>query len=386
MLKIDNEFKNLIPPLSKEEYEQLEKNILEFGIQDDICTWNGIIIDGHNRYEIACRHGLGYKTSEFIFNDRQEVICWMIDNQVGRRNLADFVKFELKDKKTEILKEKGKDKMSLGGGDKKSDDYKSGLSIIDKPDNNIKETHNTQKIIADELKWSTGKVAQAKIIKDKAPEEVKEKLRNKEITINQAYNTIKYAEKEQKREEKRQENQVKIDNTKDITKLEGVYQTILIDPPWDWSDEGDVDQFGRAKPDYQTMTIDELMKLPVGRLSDDNCHLYLWVTNRSLPKAFNLINEWGFRYITCITWVKPSFGMGNYFRGSTEQLLFAVKGSQPLKRKDVGTHFMAERGKGHSSKPECVYDLIESCSHSPYLEMFSRKERSNWTMWGEANG
>lgn len=194
---------------------------------------------------------------------------------------------------------------------------------------------------------------------------------------------VKREEKEQKREEKRQENQIKISNAKDIKELQGVYQTILIDPPWDWSDEGDINQMGRAKPDYATMTIDELMQLPVNRLSDDNCHLYLWVTNRSLPKAFKLIEQWGFRYITCLTWVKPSFGMGNYFRGSTEQLLFAVKGSQPLKRKDVGTHFFADRGEHHSSKPETVYSLIESCSYAPYLEMFSRKNREGWTMWGE---
>jgi N6-adenosine-specific RNA methylase IME4 len=162
--------------------------------------------------------------------------------------------------------------------------------------------------------------------------------------------------------------------------------TKLLDPPWDWSDEGDINQLGRAKPDYTTMTIEELCKLPVGKLSDNNCHLYLWVTNRSLPKAFKLIEQWGFRYITCITWVKPSFGMGNYFRGSTEQLLFAVKGSQPLKRKDVGTHFLANRGKYHSSKPDYVYGLIESCSYGPYLEMFSRNKRENWTMWGESYG
>ena len=162
-----------------------------------------------------------------------------------------------------------------------------------------------------------------------------------------------------------------------------MFQTIVTDPPWDWSDEGDVNQFGRTKPEYATMPIEEIEKLPIDKISDENCHLYLWVTNRSLPKAFRLIKNWGFRYITCLTWVKPSIGVGNYFRGSTEQVLFAVKGCQPLKRKDVGTHFLANRGEVHSAKPDEFYSLVESCSYAPYIDVFGRKERDGWSVWGE---
>ena len=161
----------------------------------------------------------------------------------------------------------------------------------------------------------------------------------------------------------------------------------MIDPPWDWGDEGDVDQLGRARPTYGTMTFDELLALPVGERADVDCHLYLWITNRSLPKGFALMERWGFRYITALTWCKPSIGMGNYFRGSTEHVLFGVRGSQQLKRKDVGTWFAAPRGpNGHSSKPGEFYPLVESCSPGPYLEMFARSERAGWLSWGaEAN-
>jgi N6-adenosine-specific RNA methylase IME4 len=75
--------------------------------------------------------------------------------------------------------------------------------------------------------------------------------------------------------------------------------------------------------------------------------------------------------------------MGQYFRGQTEQVLFGVKGSQPLKRKDVGTWFAAPRGPGgHSSKPPEFLALVESCSPGPYLEMFARSKRDGWTSWG----
>ena len=194
---------------------------------------------------------------------------------------------------------------------------------------------------------------------------------------------VKREIKAEKQEEKRQENAEKIKELSTPLEAQGLFQTIVIDPPWDWSDEGDVNQFGRTKPDYATMPIEEIEKLPIDKISDENCHLYLWVTNRSLPKAFRLIKNWGFRYITCLTWVKPSIGVGNYFRGSTEQVLFAVKGCQPLKRKDVGTHFLANRGEVHSAKPDEFYSLVESCSYAPYIDVFGRKERDGWSVWGE---
>lgn len=179
------------------------------------------------------------------------------------------------------------------------------------------------------------------------------------------------------------ENAAKVEELATPLAAQGLFQTIVIDPPWDWGDEGDVNQFGRAKPEYSTMPFDDIKALPVNKIADENCHLYLWVTNRSLPKAFALIDAWGFRYITCLTWCKPSIGMGNYFRGSTEQILFAVKGSQPLKRHDVGTYFTAPRGEGHSSKPDEFYQLVESCSFAPFIDIFGRKARSGWSVWGE---
>jgi len=162
---------------------------------------------------------------------------------------------------------------------------------------------------------------------------------------------------------------------------EGQYRTIVIDPPWDWSDEGDVSQMGRSKPTYATMPIDEVAALPIPDLAADDCHLYLWITNRSLPKGFKLINDWGFRYITMLTWCKPSIGIGNYFRNNTEHILFAVKGAQRLLRFDVGTWFAAPRGKEHSAKPPMAYEIIESCSPEPRIDMFARESHAGFISW-----
>jgi ParB-like chromosome segregation protein Spo0J len=90
MIQIDQEFKDLIPALTEEEYKQLEANILSEGIRDSLLVWNGILIDGHNRYEIATKHGLSYDVQEKEFADRAEAERWIILNQFGRRNLSAY--------------------------------------------------------------------------------------------------------------------------------------------------------------------------------------------------------------------------------------------------------------------------------------------------------
>lgn len=189
--------------------------------------------------------------------------------------------------------------------------------------------------------------------------------------------------KEAERQQKRNDNQALIEETVPLPDdPDARYPVVVIDPPWDWGDEGDADQLGRARPTYQTMSYAELTELPVGEQADSNAHLYLWITNRSLPKGFGLLEAWGFRYVTMLTWCKPHFGMGNYYRGQTEHVLFGVRGSLPLLRNDRGTWFEAKRPARHSAKPDEFYELVEECSPGPWLELFSRSARPGWAAWG----
>jgi N6-adenosine-specific RNA methylase IME4 len=374
-ITIDPEFKALIPPLAADELRQLEENILRDGCRDPLVVWNGILIDGHNRHEICTRNGIEFRVRCIDFESRTHARIWMRNNQAGRRNLTTAWRLELE------LGNK-KDLLEIG----KATQGKRTDLLSENDKRSLPPPVNTQKEIAKAAGVSTGQVGMAEQIIKKAPE-LWEKAKQGDVSISTAYQQIRRIEKEEKREARREENRAKVAEAQapeDIIKAEAKFATIVIDPPWDWGDEGDQDQMGRARPDYATMSKEQLMALPVGTLADEDCHLYMWITNRSLPKGFDLIQAWGFRYITAITWAKPSFGMGNYFRGQTEQILFAVKGSQPLKRKDVGTLFTAPRGpNGHSSKPVEFYDLVESCSPGPFLEMFSRHNREGWTAWGE---
>tara|TARA_Y100001938_G_scaffold145904_1_gene223609 strand:+ start:18 stop:1277 length:1260 start_codon:yes stop_codon:yes gene_type:complete len=188
-IKIKKEFKELIPPLTTEEYKQLEVNCIKEGIREKILVWNEYIIDGHNRYEIAQNNNLEFKTESKSFNSEDEVKIWMLDNQFGKRNLSDAQRYLNRKEKRKLLKKQGeqifKEKSVFKGNQ-----YTAPLSIIDN-----EPKHNTQKIIADELGWSTGKVAMADIVFKKATPEIEEKVLKNQITINQAYKEIKKEEK-----------------------------------------------------------------------------------------------------------------------------------------------------------------------------------------------
>ena len=185
-MNIDQEFKSLIPALTSEEYKQLEKSIIDEGCRDALVTWQDTLIDGHNRYDICNKHGIKFKTIANEFDNREDVLCWIINNQLGRRNLAEYVRYELMEKKAEIENAKGK---AIQLKTLKQNET-TVLPTIGKTE----IPHNTQEIIAKELGWSKGKTSQAKIIKDKAPEEIKEKLRSNDITINKAYQQVKQIE------------------------------------------------------------------------------------------------------------------------------------------------------------------------------------------------
>ena len=366
---IDPEFKALIPPLAPEELAQLEANIIADGCRDPLVTWRGILIDGHNRFAICSKHGLEFQTVEREFSDREAVMDWMDANQLGRRNLSpDAFKLALG-------RRYNRTKKAQGGTGANQHKQKGQIDL---------SATNTAAKLAAEHSVSEKTVKRAGKFAD---EVAKTPELQKAIRERRPVSQVKRETKEKKREERREENRAKVAEAatpEEIAEVGARFATIMIDPPWDWGDEGDQDQLGRARPDYATMTKDQLLDLPLPDIADDDCHLYMWITNRSLPKGFELMKRWGFRYVTAITWAKPTFGIGNYFRGQTEHVLFGVKGSQPLKRKDVGTLFNAPRGpNGHSSKPVEFYDLVESCSPGPYLEMFSRSDRAGWKAWGE---
>ena len=167
----------------------------------------------------------------------------------------------------------------------------------------------------------------------------------------------------------------------DINPADGLYPTVVIDPPWQYDNRG---TRGAANDHYPTMTLDELTELDIP--AADQAHLYLWTTNAFLRDAFDLIEAWNFEYKATLVWVKPQMGMGNYFRISHELVLFGIRDGLKTLRKDARSWFEAPRGE-HSAKPDVFYELVETCSPGPFMDMFNRDggklfKRPGWEGWG----
>jgi N6-adenosine-specific RNA methylase IME4 len=171
------------------------------------------------------------------------------------------------------------------------------------------------------------------------------------------------------------------------------FATVLADPPWQF-----VNRTGKIAPEhrrlsrYGTMSLAEIMALPVAEIAKPTAHLYLWVPNALLPEGLAVMEAWGFTYKSNLVWHKvrkdggsDGRGVGFYFRNVTEIILFGIRGKNartlsPARRQ---VNLMATRKREHSRKPDEQYDIIEACSSAPYLELFARGTRKNWNMWGE---
>lgn len=169
------------------------------------------------------------------------------------------------------------------------------------------------------------------------------------------------------------------------------FGTILADPPWQFNN-----RTGKMAPEhkrlmrYPTMTMEEIMELPVARIAKPASHLYLWVPNALLAEGLEVMKRWGFTYKTNLVWYKvrkdggpDGRGVGFYFRNVTELVLFGVRGSlrtfQPGRRQ---VNILSSQKREHSRKPDELYPIIEECSPGPYLEMFARHHREGWEQWG----
>lgn len=170
------------------------------------------------------------------------------------------------------------------------------------------------------------------------------------------------------------------------------FATILADPPWQFQN-----RTGKMAPEhkrlsrYPTLSLQEIKDLPVEAIAEETAHLYLWVPNALLSEGLQVMDNWGFSYKTNLVWYKirkdggpDRRGVGFYFRNVTEMILFGVRGKgartlQPGRRQE---NIISSRKREHSRKPDEQYEIIESCSWGPMIELFARGPRKGWTSWG----
>ena len=369
-LKIEPEFQELIPPLTAEEYKQLEDNIIKEGCRDALVVWNDTIIDGHNRYEICKNHGKEFDTVDILFIDNDEAKVWIIDNQSGRRNLTDGWKYELKQERKRLLLQKH--------------EAERAISRVSPNDTREAESGRTRKELATELGWSTGKVAQADYVWKHGDEEIKAKVKSGDETVKGAYSQVR-------REHRKDEiEQQKVAIASGVAQLpEGVFEVIAIDPPWDYRERGgygadqhDVNS-NRGGVDYATMTVEEIknIKIPAA----DDAVVFLWTTHKFLYDAFDILRDWGFDYKATIVWDKEKIGIGRTLRLQCEFCLLGIKGKPVL---NIGSErdIIREARREHSRKPEAFYTFVDRFVVGRKLDYFSREGREGWSQYGADTG
>jgi N6-adenosine-specific RNA methylase IME4 len=170
------------------------------------------------------------------------------------------------------------------------------------------------------------------------------------------------------------------------------FATVLADPPWQFQN-----RTGKMAPEhkrlsrYPTMTLQEIKGLPVEAIVKDIAHLYLWVPNALLADGLQVMEHWGFTYKTNLVWYKvrkdggpDRRGVGFYFRNVTEMILFGVRGknARTLQPGRSQENIITSQKREHSRKPDEQYQIIESCSPGPYIELFGRGPRKGWFVWG----
>ena len=185
----------------------------------------------------------------------------------------------------------------------------------------------------------------------------------------------------------------------------GPFATLVVDPPWQVKAGRQIGRYIRpvngkqpfgvvqnAARDvaYPTLSVEEIAALPVGTIAARDAHLYLWVINKYLPDAFAIASAWGFQFSTLLTWAKRPMGggLGGAYGISSEHLLFCRRGTLRAKQRIGRTWFDWKRPykngyPHHSAKPPEAFEVIESVSGGPYVELFARTRRPGWTSWGD---
>jgi N6-adenosine-specific RNA methylase IME4/DNA-binding protein H-NS len=406
-MKISEKFKNLIPPLTSEEFNQLEQNCIKDGILESIKTWQGTIIDGHNRYNIAVKNGLSFETKEINFNNESEVVEWIILLQLGRRNLTESQKSYLRGVRYENEKLKSGLRTDLVQNLPKVDTAQKLANEYNVSERTIKNDANFSKgidLIASvepekrfEILQETSELTKQEIqefakIPKQAENEIKknviiasEEEINKQIEIK-ANELVKAklqtieAQKEAKKVERKNyiEAQKQAINSGEVKLPEGKFEVVVIDPPWNYGREYDPENSRVANP-YPEMSQEQLLELEIP--SADNSVIYLWTTHKFLFDAKELLDNWGFDYKATLVWNKEKMGMGAWFRMQCEFCLVGIKG-KPLWNNTKWRDVITEPRREHSRKPEIFYEMINEINAGRKLDYFSRSNREGWSVYG----
>lgn len=343
-----------VPPLAAEEYGAIKADISERGLQVPLeVTAEGVVLDGHVRLRAALE--LNLDTVPVRVVAPADELEYMLLAAIERRQLSISQRAALVVELDQYRHEQDKARQ------RRLANLRQNTEVADLPPRG-----KTRDLAANRAGVSPRTIQSAATVHEHDPD-LFAKVKAGKLAVHAA--------------ERRVRRRLRDEALPAPPPLpSGPFDLIYADPPWQL---GSPDSRYAPENHYPTMTLEEIEGLHVP--AADDAILYLWAVNCLLPQALQVIETWGFNYLTNLVWVKPSIGLGVWTRNSHELLLLARRGniSPPYSDLLPNSVITAERGS-HSEKPEAAYEKIERAyPHLSKLELFARgTPRSGWFAWG----
>lgn len=365
---------NIFPDMLENDFKMLKQDIETKGYDNSmpITLFQGKIIDGWHRYK-ACEE-LQIKPVFVDFKGSESEAIEFIMRTNKRRNLTSSqwatIAVEAEDI-INVIKTEAKARQVASLKQNK------GNTVLEQiPERNNEQKKTTVETVAEIFNTNAKYIQEATKLKKDEPELYKQ--------VQAGTKTIAEA----KKDVLKKDIEVKIETLKNkkVDEIDKKYDVIVIDPAWEMKKiDRDVAP-NQTDFDYPTMTIEEIKNFKIP--AEDNCHLFLWTTQKYLPESFDILKEWGFKYVLTFVWHKNGgfqpFGLPQY---NCEFVVYARKGTPFfIDTKDFFTCFNAKR-TGHSSKPEEFYDMIRRVTAGTKIDIFNRRKIDGFDTYGnEANG
>lgn len=362
----------IFPLLTGGEFDALVESIKQNGLREPIWRHrDDRIVDGRNRWRACQEAGVECPSNTFIGSD-EELLAFIIDLNLRRRHLNESQRAMVAAELANLQVGRPSEKAPI---DAISDAQAATL-----------------------LNVSEKSVERAKAVKRQAEPEVVKLVEDGKMAVSAAVAVAKATPERQKRvaakikDGKRAQAAIrevkKEDAAGNAPALPAdTHRTIVCDPPWPMEKLLREVRPNQVDFDYPTMTIDEIKALKDALPAADDCHLFLWTTQKFLPAALEVVAAWGFRYVLTMVWHKPGgfqpVGLPQY---NCEFALYARKGAPEfIDTRDFFCCFEAPR-REHSRKPDEFYDVIRRVTEGPRIDMFSREPRDGFGQWGNETG
>ncbi len=374
-----HEISALFPMMDDKKLSKLARSIASQGLLVPIVLFEGKILDGRNRY-LACQQaGVGPRFVNFEgdnpweyvwstnaerrhLTDVQKYLIWLRKNELSAEweALRQSIQDEANRKRSEAIKAqpRSKDGTRLSSGDGSGRPATCG-------------GHPSREAKAEESKTNPTTVKRGDYLYNRRPD-LAEKVISGEVSMEAALRAVRNEEVVRQLEDIM---------AKEVKEASGLYDAIVIDPPWPMTKIDRDVRPNQTAFDYPVMSIEELegLKIPAA----DNCHVWLWTTHKYMKMAFHLLEVWGLRYVCTFVWHKPGgfqpYGLPQY---NCEFALYARKGNPKfIDLTEFFTCFSATRGR-HSEKPPEFYEIVRRVTAGRRLDMFSRRKIEGFDAWG----